>query len=1227
MASSSAVEDEHLTDSDLTDDEERSAEPRQEELRPETPKPSYTDEELHHLVGYIQRMSVLSCLDHRDWHEGTLDIIRRWLLEVHEPLLTIYYDRDALSACLGMPTTCVSDLSYFRREPNEIFSVEGFHDEVNFGTLTSDVDGCLMELLARLYAPFFRNYLEWNATVRHRFCSSMDRFLAFLTGMHHQISGVAVLYVPYVIKELTAGSVDRQLVRSLEGIALYWTTQIRTLLGDDTLTVPHDLATVRDEFEFWEYRYEVLQGINDRLAQSDVQKVLLLLHNAHSVHTPQMDGLVERAKEELRRSLSNIKFLRLLIEPCSKIDVATDPADLTKLLPRIIHLIRFIWLNSDCYNTTRLIGGLFRNLSNQIIRFCTGQTKVEEILSGKPRFGIKICNVAIDCCLAYKGIYDRISKELAQKQSQLPWELDEGLIFNHIDAFVERLNDVIDICESMIVFGRMDESGSIPKPAFGGTSGEELEKIAENVEHQFLGSLKQLQDSSQAYILNVHRSDWYKDVAHFRSGMQKLEETVQRLIFNVFHQVSNVEETLEALQALLFYSYRQRGTLRKTYLKETSRLWRMFSREMDSTSRKLLEERRQESWLSKHMSIALSYRINLERLTWLRDRLKNAEWLPPVKESAPALAKFDSLRHEFQKEIRQAYEDWVAKCCGFSGDLSQLLDRYLIVRSKKYKGLVECNIDPSVLELCEQAQHFERLGFAIPNTLKKLYERYDVIRSLYNGIIQLALSHNRILAVLSERERKLFRPLIQACDRQLAPGVFKITYGSEFDEEFFEDGKEFVGEFQELVHIFKRANRGVARTCEKICDTCLLHFAFSGSVDISVFQQQLSSRLSSSGDVLRSYYSNIVELLSAFSRQFQSVDDEMTAEWIAYVNDMDDMLASSLMTSARGSLTKLYEALHCDEDMASAPIIVVESDVKDGRIVFTPDMEAIGHMINGIVDSVRSMLDQFPRLGYKLKLPKEQLRQGFACVFREDQECSELMRSIQAEIAVQQEALDKYESLWNQKRVLWETTEEGFRQRLMSSSRTAGVFEGGIEHYSALADDVIFEDAITNVYFVLINQNALKSTILDWIEKWQALNIKMLLDHASNLMRATYRYMRRNERTVMKVPRTIRETVAAKQLFEQLLKEVPVKQSAFTPMLELFVLLHKYQVQLTEKTHQQVMGLESAWLHYLQVLEEADEMLDNEATDTKLELAKHGEKFKLILKEFLEDFYSKLPKK
>lgn len=151
--------------------------------------------------------------------------------------------------------------------------------------------------------------------------------------------------------------------------------------------------------------------------------------------------------------------------------------------------------------------------------------------------------MAIDCCLVYKGIYEEISKGQDKE-----WDLNEGLIFNHIEAFVERLNDVIDICESMIVFGRLDENEAIPKSSFGGTCGHDLEKIAGNVEQQFMDTLKKLQDTSQPYILNVHRSEWHDQVIDFRKSMRKLEETVQRLISNVFQNVCNVEESLEALQ-------------------------------------------------------------------------------------------------------------------------------------------------------------------------------------------------------------------------------------------------------------------------------------------------------------------------------------------------------------------------------------------------------------------------------------------------------------------------------------------------------------------------------------------------------------------------------------------------------------------------------------------------------------------------------------------------------
>lgn len=225
------------------------------------------------------------------------------------------------------------------------------------------------------------------------------------------------------------------------------------------------------------------------------------------------------------------------------------------------------------------------------------------------------------------------------------------------------------------------------------------------------------------------------------------------------------------------------------------------------------------------------------------------------------------------------------------------------------------------------------------------------------------------------------------------------------------------------------------------------------------------------------------------------------------MNVLDDMLASSFVSCARSSLELLLAALHCDEDMAPAPILVMESDVKDSRIVLTPDMPTIGAVLRGTVDRVQSLVDQFPRLGYKLKLPKAQRRPNFARAFREDAECSELVRRIEAEIARQQEQMDLYVSHWQQHHALWELTEEAFTQRVLASAKTAGVFEGGIEHYSSLADDITFVNAIAHVHFVLINQNPIKSTLLDWIEKWQALNIKILLDHATALIQCTYVYL------------------------------------------------------------------------------------------------------------------------
>lgn len=425
----------------------------------------------------------------------------------------------------------------------------------------------------------------------------------------------------------------------------------------------------------------------------------------------------------------------------------------------------------------------------------------------------------------------------------------------------------------MMVFGRLDESESIPKPQFGGTSGTEFEATADNVENEFLVTLTALCTDSKEIILNVHKNEWYEEVIKYRRTVQSMEETVQRLMSNVFQHICNVEEALESLNVMIFYSYR--STIRKTFLRQVSSAWVFFSNEIDSSVHMLMDRSKMhESWVPYYASRALGYRVHLDRLVWLCNRLNSSDWLPNVSEASVVLKKFESVRREFDKEVKKSFDEWQKNCCSLL--LNQKLDRYLLIRSKKKKGLIECNIDRTILTICEQAQHFERLGLGVPGMVRKIYEKHETLRFVYNSVVQVCLNYNHILSALSEQERKLFRALIQACDRKIAPGVFKLTYGGELSDAYIADCAKHTNKLQETMDIYKRAIQNIARFCEKICDTPMLKFNFSGAVTISIFENHLSSYLRRVSNILRGFYSTITDLIFAVFKEFQAVIEDVS---------------------------------------------------------------------------------------------------------------------------------------------------------------------------------------------------------------------------------------------------------------------------------------------------------------------------------------------------------------
>lgn len=201
-------------------------------------------------------MTILFALDHNNWSEEHSNTIKKWLLDTDELMLTIFYHENNLVASLSYPMVPVHDLTYFLREPNQIFTVDGFHDEVTYGTIHEPIDGTLLNIIERIYAPIFFQYSEWSENVKSRLCNSLHNFLSYITGLHYKMSGMTVLYKPPNIynSKFEIAVKDREFTKQLEAIATHWASAIRTCLGDKQQLVPYELVTPVDEFKFWLYR-------------------------------------------------------------------------------------------------------------------------------------------------------------------------------------------------------------------------------------------------------------------------------------------------------------------------------------------------------------------------------------------------------------------------------------------------------------------------------------------------------------------------------------------------------------------------------------------------------------------------------------------------------------------------------------------------------------------------------------------------------------------------------------------------------------------------------------------------------------------------------------------------------------------------------------------------------------------------------------------------------------
>uniref|UniRef100_A0A2K6FUI5 Dynein axonemal heavy chain 2 n=1 Tax=Propithecus coquereli TaxID=379532 RepID=A0A2K6FUI5_PROCO len=623
------------------------------------------------------------------WTEEHDAILERFAQDPAESILTIFIDPCCgLKLELGMPVQTQNQIVYFIRQAPVPITPENFEATVQYGTVRGSYIPALLRVLSGVFAPQIFTNTTWPESIRNHFASHLHRFLACLTDTRYKLEGHTVLYIPAEAMNVKPEVVvkDKELVLRLETSMIHWTRQIKEVLSAQETVETGENSGPLEEIEFWRNRCTDLSGISKQLVKQGVKHIESILRLAKSSYLVPFMKLAQQIQDGSGQAQSNLTFLSILKEPYQEL-AFMRPKDISNKLPKLISLIRIIWVNSPHYNTRERLTSLFRKMSNEIIRLCCQAISLDRIFEGYVISSKEDLRGCISCCHAWKDHYLRAVQMHTQFSSR-GWVLDQTSIFAQVDAFVQRCKDLIEVCDCQYHFARWEDGKQGPLPCFFGAQGPQITRNLLEIEDIFHKNLHMLR-AVRGGILDVKNTSWHEDYNKFRAAVKDLEVMTQNLITSAFELVRDVEHGVLLLDT--FHRLATREAIKRTYDKKAVDLYMLFNSELALVNRELNKKRPYlEPYMAHYSGRAHCMRILRRRIDRVMSCLSGAHFLPHIGTGEESIHIYQQMVQAIDELVRKTFQEWTST---LDKDCIRWLDTPLLRISQEKAGMLDVNFD------------------------------------------------------------------------------------------------------------------------------------------------------------------------------------------------------------------------------------------------------------------------------------------------------------------------------------------------------------------------------------------------------------------------------------------------------------------------------------------------------------------------------------------------------
>ncbi|XP_043279409.1 dynein-1-beta heavy chain, flagellar inner arm I1 complex isoform X2 [Venturia canescens] len=812
----------------------------EEELEIEPDKPVFTEEELNKLVEYVKAFTTLPSFEDSNWSIEVIETIKEYFRNPAKTVLTIFNESNILGSCLEFPAKNVGGLTYFLRSPWQVYTPDNFPRTVIFGSVADVVENSTLKFVENIYAPVAFHSNDWPTVMRNEVFSNLHQFLMCLTDATYNPMGLTILYVPregldeekgnsrvasngssstnaQPKKRETEDDAAEGLIERLERVARYWIRQIREALnGINRRTKSSPCKTIDDEILYWQYRYENMSCIHDQLTNKNIMSIVRKLEDEKSASIKQFNPLLRQVHQKLEEAASNITYLSVFDKFKDHFEI---PEGVEEYATRIILLIKFIGTESPFYRGEEKMEKLCRAFGTQAVEHLQRYIDLDVIFYGDPNEGKKLIVESIECCEKIKIIYHRLVDMDQASDSSVISLTQNNNVFNHVDTFVQRCNDLIGIADSRMIFENCEESVRIFGP-----KAIELDKLYRNIEDSFRTTLSDIK-TARNEILDIVSSDWFYRISRYKDEIKNVENMVKNWINEIFDDILNVEEGIEALYGIRMFT--GRANLRETLNDKWTQIWKIFGDELESCSivTKRSSQLLRHSSMPKYAGNANTLRSNKSYLVRQYKMLVDAsDWFDDCEAQNAVTKKYKNVLATMTEKEENLFIDWQKHITDNKINPESVLNMpiFKFRQTGKIRTL-EVNMEMHYLENLKELTESVLMSISSRNSHKKYknkrilnknsfyrwtilnYETknifsknspsWETLKSRYNKVETMCKLYNSIKE--SASEQLLSSNLWNELEATINVGFEKTTWGSEMFPRFFSDCMQTVTKIYE----------------------------------------------------------------------------------------------------------------------------------------------------------------------------------------------------------------------------------------------------------------------------------------------------------------------------------------------------------------------------------------------------------------------------------------------